>query len=133
MLGANTLNQRDGAACFLGPKRRKQKKEDIPASLANLDEAIALLNQFSHPQLVEQWASQTGWVRAAEHGFRVTFPFAANSIAEALKDWLSAQSDTLAKQFDLTQRVAPLKAGEKNACKWGEKSDCCQFSERGRR
>ncbi|WP_077647411.1 iron-sulfur cluster carrier protein ApbC [Salinivibrio sp. IB643] len=102
---------------FFGSKKKKTKKEDTAASLSNLDDAIALLNQFSHPQLVEQWASQTGWVRTADHGFRVTFPFAAHSIAEALKDWLSAQSDALANQFELMQRVAPLKTGEKTPVK----------------
>ncbi|SIN93086.1 iron-sulfur cluster carrier protein ApbC [Salinivibrio sp. ES.052] len=102
---------------FFGSKKKKTQKEDTPAPLANVDDAVSLLNQFSHPQLVEQWASQPHWVSADKNGFKVTFPFAAASVMRALEEWLNAQSAPLKQQFHLVQRVAPLKSGDKSLIK----------------
>ncbi|WP_077520166.1 iron-sulfur cluster carrier protein ApbC [Salinivibrio kushneri] len=99
---------------FGSKKKKSQKqKEDTAAPLTNVDDAVSLLNQFSHSRLVEQWASQPQWVSASGDGFKVTFPFAAASVMQALDEWLSTQSTSLAQQFQLTQRVAPIKSGDK--------------------
>jgi ATP-binding protein involved in chromosome partitioning len=96
---------------FFGGKKNKSTKK--AAAVMSQDAAVTLLNQFSHPGLIDQWASQPHWVKDHENSIEVVFPFAAGSIIQALSDWLAVQVPENASQFSLTQRVAPLKAGDK--------------------
>ncbi|MEZ9523530.1 iron-sulfur cluster carrier protein ApbC [Enterovibrio norvegicus] len=83
---------------------------------ADLSAAIAFLNQFEHPALIGDWASQHGMVaQSDDKAFTVTFPFAASELASELDAWIEAQieRDISLPRFKVTQSVVPLKAGDK--------------------
>ncbi len=52
------------------------------------------LNQFQHPCLTEQWASQPNVVSVESQGFAIAIPFAANSLVETLSHWIENQQQT---------------------------------------
>ncbi|MDD1794911.1 iron-sulfur cluster carrier protein ApbC [Enterovibrio sp. ZSDZ42] len=77
---------------------------------------VDLLNQFQHPGLISDWASHPGIVLESKQGdVTVTFPFAAGELITELDAWLTVQktNGTSVPSFTLTQRVAPIKAGDK--------------------
>ncbi len=49
------------------------------------------LNQFQHPSLIEEWASQPNVVSVEAQSFNITIPFAAFSLKEALFQWIKAE------------------------------------------
>ncbi|MDV5169375.1 iron-sulfur cluster carrier protein ApbC [Photobacterium rosenbergii] len=76
------------------------------------------LNQFEHPWLHEEWAETTNVVSVSADGkISVTFPFAASQVAELLEQWIITQQKLhhIASDihFDISCRVAPLAAGDK--------------------
>ncbi|EOD79225.1 Scaffold protein for [4Fe-4S] cluster assembly ApbC [Grimontia indica] len=85
-------------------------------SQPDLDTVKTFLNQFTHASLVEGWADKQGMVTQAKSGeLKVSFPFAASSLIQALKDWIETQK-TAGEDVPalvIEQKVAPLKAGEK--------------------
>jgi len=49
------------------------------------------LNQFQHPFLIQDWASQPNIVSVEAQGFKITLPFAALSLPEELSSWIAQQ------------------------------------------
>ncbi|WNJ95734.1 iron-sulfur cluster carrier protein ApbC [Vibrio ruber] len=81
------------------------------------------LNQFSHPCLLSDWASQPGLVYTHEDDrYHIEIPFAANTLADELRQWIAAQTERpVAGDIDVhvvpktlqTQVASPVK-GVKN-------------------
>ncbi|GAL04885.1 scaffold protein for [4Fe-4S] cluster assembly ApbC MRP-like [Photobacterium aphoticum] len=79
------------------------------------------LNQFEHPWLHHEWADTPNVVSVAADGtLSITLPFAANTVAELLEQWVIAQKQQHYVASDLNVaircRVAPLAAGDKTPC-----------------
>ncbi len=49
------------------------------------------LNQFQHPYLIEEWAYQPGIVSVEPQGFKITIPFAANTLPDDLSSWIARE------------------------------------------
>ncbi len=80
----------------------------------NSENIISWLNQFSHPQLIENWASQEHFVLVKNDAVTVTIPFAAKSLIDELNAWLEANPCPVeGLPVSVTQKVATLKAGDK--------------------
>lgn len=52
------------------------------------------LNQFQHPFLIQDWASQPNIVSVEAQGFKITLPFAALSLPEELSSWIAQQQQS---------------------------------------
>lgn len=79
------------------------------------------LNQFQHPQLVENWADINGMVAIpAQGGIQITLPFASNELQIALNDWIieqQAAGDAPAFDFQIELKVKALETQVTNAVK----------------
>ncbi|MBT0122770.1 iron-sulfur cluster carrier protein ApbC [Vibrio campbellii] len=79
------------------------------------------LNQFQHPQLVENWADMNGMVAIpAQGGIQITLPFASNELQIALNDWIieqQAAGDVPAFDFQIELKVKALETQVTNAVK----------------
>ena len=79
------------------------------------------LNQFQHPQLVENWADIHGMVAIpAQGGIQITLPFASNELQQALSDWIKEQQaagDVPAFEFQIELGVKALETQVTNAVK----------------
>ena len=79
------------------------------------------LNQFQHPQLVENWADMNGMVAIpAQGGIQITLPFASNELQIALNDWIKEQQvagDVPAFDFQIELKVKALETQVTNAVK----------------
>lgn len=79
------------------------------------------LNQFQHPQLVENWADIHGMVAIpAQGGIQITLPFASNELQQALSDWIKEQQaagDVPAFDFQIELKVKALETQVTNAVK----------------
>lgn len=94
---------------FFSKKRHSDKPE------LTIDTAIEVLNEFEHPMLVSDWANQPGWVSSKDGQVVITFPFAARQLIQGLEEWLKIQARSFPalSAVTMSQRIAPLKAGEK--------------------
>ncbi len=79
------------------------------------------LNQFQHPQLVENWADIHGIVVIpAQGGIQITLPFASNELQVSLSDWIQEQQasgDVPAFDFQIELNVKALETQVTNAVK----------------
>ncbi|WP_404971486.1 iron-sulfur cluster carrier protein ApbC [Vibrio campbellii] len=79
------------------------------------------LNQFQHPQLVENWADMNGMVAIpAQGGIQITLPFASNELQIALNDWIKEQQAAgyvPAFDFQIELKVKALETQVTNAVK----------------
>lgn len=75
------------------------------------------LNQFAHPWLVHEWADTPGLVHwQGDQAVKITLPFAALSVAEALTGWIAdQQAQKVAANLNISVkvRVAPLAVNDK--------------------
>lgn len=66
------------------------------------------LNQFEHPHLAPEWASVPNLVSVATDQFNIEIPFAANTLVEALTQWIErAQQAGEVARFSYTITVQP--------------------------
>lgn len=79
------------------------------------------LNQFQHPQLVENWADINGMVTIPARGcIQITLPFASNELQVALSSWIKGQQssgDVPAFDFHIELNVKALETQVTNAVK----------------
>jgi ATP-binding protein involved in chromosome partitioning len=79
------------------------------------------LNQFQHPQLVENWADINGMVAIpAQGGIQITLPFASNELQVALSHWIKEQQasgDVPAFDFQIELNIKALETQVTNAVK----------------
>lgn len=69
------------------------------------------LNQFHHPSLIEEWASQPDVVSVEAQSFNITIPFAAHQLKQALSDWISSEQSSgnvPAFEFEITMKPKAL-------------------------
>ena len=78
-------------------------------SLTSKHDFCAWLNQFSHPNLITDWALQPNLVSLSDAGVcQITFPFAAQSIIRELQDWIETQRQNgEVSSFEYTVSVSP--------------------------
>ncbi|EKO3565675.1 iron-sulfur cluster carrier protein ApbC [Vibrio metschnikovii] len=67
------------------------------------------LNQFSHPNLISDWAHSPGVVQVTASGqFAIHIPFAAHALRQELQAWITNQQQTKAvAAFDYSVNVTP--------------------------
>ncbi|YCO04659.1 iron-sulfur cluster carrier protein ApbC [Vibrio sp. VNB-15] len=79
------------------------------------------LNQFQHPQLVENWADINGMVAIpAQGGIQITLPFASNELQVTLSSWIKEQQasgDAPAFDFQIEVSIKALETQVTNAVK----------------
>lgn len=95
---------------------------DSMTRFENVADICRWLNQFEHPWLHHEWADTPHVVSVSAEGVvTITLPFAAQSVAELLEQWIITQQQLnhVAKNmaFNVTIRVAPLATGEKTPVK----------------
>ena len=66
------------------------------------------LNQFKHPCLTEEWASQPNIIAVETEGFSIALPFAANSLVDDLSGWIANQQESSqVPSFKFSIQIAP--------------------------
>ncbi|MCK6262139.1 iron-sulfur cluster carrier protein ApbC [Vibrio sp. ZSDE26] len=70
------------------------------------------LNEFSHQNLIDGWASQVGIVTILPTGvFQISIPFAANELIDSLRDWIDASQQAQhvgSFEYSILSRVKTL-------------------------
>lgn len=78
-------------------------------TLISRDDFCSWLNQFSHPNLISDWAHSPGLVQIMPSGLlMIDIPFAAQSVASQLQQWIvNQQRSQLVASFDYQLTIKP--------------------------
>ncbi|MDN3609507.1 iron-sulfur cluster carrier protein ApbC [Vibrio ostreicida] len=65
------------------------------------------LNQFQHPSLISDWASVANIVSVNSKQLSISIPFASQSLASELSNWITVRQGESVASFDFNIEVAP--------------------------